>query len=153
MTPTQRLKELGIELPVAPAPKGAYVPCLRHGDTLYVSGMLPLEAGVVKYTGLLGHELNVEQGAAAARLCALNALAVVQQALDNGLDDVAAVLRLNGFLASAPDFTDQPAALNGASQLMADVFGDAGVHTRTAVGAAVLPLNAACILDMILAVK
>jgi enamine deaminase RidA (YjgF/YER057c/UK114 family) len=152
MTPEKRLESLGLQLPPAPQPKGAYAPWKRHGDTLYISGMLPVYGPELKFTGVVGRDLDAELGAAAARLCALNALAVAREALGD-LARIKSVLRLNGAIASAPDFTAQPAVLNGASELMNSVFGENGKHTRVALGANVLPLNAPVMVDMILAVE
>mgnify|MGYP005861392507 CR=1 FL=1 len=152
MPPEDILESLGLELPPAPQPKGAYVPWARHGDMLYISGMLPVHGPEMKYAGVVGRDLDAEQGAAAARLCALNALAVARGALGD-LSRISAVLRLNGVVASAPDFTGQPAVLNGASELMNQVLGEKGKHTRVAAGANVLPLNTPVMVDMILAVE
>ena len=152
MSPEDRLKELGLALPPAPRPKGAYVPCKRHGHTLYISGMLPVLGADLQFTGVVGRDLDADQGAAAARLCALNALAVAREALGK-LSRIRTVLRLNGFVASAPDFYAQPAVLNGASDLLNRVLGEAGKHTRVAAGANVLPLNASVMIDLILAVE
>lgn len=141
MRPEQRLQALQIELPPAPKPIGAYVPVKQAGDTIFTSGILPIEHGEVPLPGRLGAELELADGQASARLAALNALAAIRAHLGN-LDKVAEVLRLEGFVASTPQFREQPAVLNGASDLLLDIFGEAGKHTRFAVGVAVLPRNA-----------
>jgi enamine deaminase RidA (YjgF/YER057c/UK114 family) len=138
-----RLKELGITLPEPAKSVANYVPVAEAGGLLFVSGQLPIADGKVVWTGHVGEELDVEEGAEAARLCAINILAQLSGALDGDLDRVTRVVRLGGFVASAPDFTAQPQVINGASDLMVDVFGDAGRHARAAVGVNVLPLDAA----------
>lgn len=137
-----RLAELGIELPQPPAALGAYVPYLVAGELLYTSGVLPLSHGELRCAGMVGADLDVETAAAGARLCALNLLSLMRAATGS-LDAVRQVLRLEGYVRSAPGFTAQPAVINGASELMVAVLGDRGRHTRTAVGAAELPLGAA----------
>lgn len=139
----QRLRELGIELPAPAAPAGSYVPVRRGGNLLIVSGQLPMEAGRVRYVGKLGAGVSLEDGQAAARLCAINILAQVKAACDGRLDRLAGCLRLGGFVACTPEFTDQPKVINGASDLMVAVLGDAGRHARAAVGVPSLPLDAA----------
>jgi enamine deaminase RidA (YjgF/YER057c/UK114 family) len=144
-----RLKELGIELPQAAAPVAAYVPCVVSGKTLYVSGQITVWNGERKYIGKVGQNFSVEQGKAAARLCGLNILAQARAALDGDLDRIARVLRIGGFVNSGPDFQDHPAVINGVSELMLEVFGEAGKHARAAVGAPSLPLNVAVEVDAI----
>lgn len=139
----QRLQELGIELPAPAAPAGSYVPVRRGGNLLIVSGQLPMEAGRVRYVGKLGAGVSLEDGQAAARLCAINILAQVKAACDGRLDRIAGCLRLGGFVACTPGFTDQPKVINGASDLMVAVLGDTGRHARAAVGVPSLPLDAA----------
>lgn len=139
----KRLQELGIDLPEAAASVANYVPVARVGDLLFVSGQLPMKDGKLVWTGTVGDLLNVEEGQQAARLCAVNILAQLRTALDGDLNRVKRVVRLGGFVASVGDFTAQPQVINGASDLMVDVFGDAGRHARAAVGVNVLPLNAA----------
>jgi enamine deaminase RidA (YjgF/YER057c/UK114 family) len=138
-----RLSELKIALPAPPAVAGAYVPFVIAGDLVFISGQLPLLDGVLRYPGRLGETLTTEEGAAAARLCALNLLAQLRAACDGDLDRVGGVVRLGGFVACTPEFSQQPQVLNGASELMAAVFGEAGRHARFAVGAPALPLGAA----------
>jgi enamine deaminase RidA (YjgF/YER057c/UK114 family) len=137
----QRLAELGIELPEATRAVGNYVPTLITGNYLYLSGQITILNGELKYIGRLGENLSVEDGMAAARLCGLNMIAQVKAALDGDLDRVKQVIKLGGFVNGTPEFTDQPKVLNGASDLMVEVFGDAGKHTRSAVGVASLPLG------------
>ncbi len=139
----KRLKALGLELPETAAAVANYVPVARAGDFLFVSGQLPMQNGKLVWTGRVGDMLSIEEGQQAARLCALNMLAQVHAALDGDLDRVKRVARLGGFVASAEDFTAQPQVMNGASDLMVDVFGDAGRHARATIGVTVLPLGAA----------
>jgi enamine deaminase RidA (YjgF/YER057c/UK114 family) len=136
-----RLTAMGITLPTAPAAVGAYVPFTRAGNLLFISGQLPLQDGKLALTGLLGADLTIDQGQEAARIAATNALAQMKAAAGD-LDHVAQVLRLVGYVACAPGFADAHKVLNGASDLIAAVLGDAGRHARSAVGAAILPLNA-----------
>jgi enamine deaminase RidA (YjgF/YER057c/UK114 family) len=146
-TPTARLAELGLALPPVAAPVAAYVPAVRSGDHVYVSGQLPFVAGALPATGKVGAGVTAEEAAGLARTCALNALAAVDDLV--GLDSVAQVVKVTGFVASAPDFTGQPAVLNGASELFGAVFGDAGRHVRSAVGVAALPLDAPVEVELI----
>lgn len=139
MTHSERLVELGIRLPAVAAPVAAYVPAIQTGNQVWVSGQLPFVDGQLPAVGKLGAEISVEQGEAYARLCALNALAAVDDLV--GIDRVARVLKVVGFVASAEGFIQQPAVINGASHLIGEVFGEAGTHARSAVGVAELPLN------------
>ncbi len=145
----RRLAELGIELPKAAAPVANYVPFVVTGDQLFVSGQLPIAGGDVRYRGRLGDDLSVDDGYQAARVCALNIIAHGKEACGGDLDRVVRCVKLGGFVASTPDFTDQPKVVNGASDLMAEVFEDKGKHARFAVGAAVLPLGVAVEIDAI----
>lgn len=138
-----RLKELGIELPQPTAPVANYVPYTVSGNLVVVSGQVTLWGGKVEYVGKLGREISVEDGQKAARLCALNILTHLKAACGGDLDRVKRVLRLGGFVNCTPDFTDQPRVVNGASDLMVEVFGEAGKHARAAVGMASLPLGVA----------
>jgi len=138
-----RLKELNLALPDAPAPVANYVPAVRAGNVLYISGQIPLEGGKPQFIGKLGRELSVEQGQQAARLFALNVLAQARTALGGDLDRVVRCVRLGGFVNCLPEFTDQPQVVNGASYLFVAVLGDAGRHARAAVGVASLPRGVA----------
>jgi enamine deaminase RidA (YjgF/YER057c/UK114 family) len=144
-----RLQELGITLPPAPNPVAVYVPAVRTGNLLFISGQLPLVDGKLLQTGKLGAEVDVEQGKAAARQATLNALAIAQGALGS-LDAVTRVVRLVCHVASAPGFTEQHLVANGASELLGQIFGEPGRHARLALGAAELPLNAPVEVELIL---
>ncbi len=137
-----RLKELKIELPKAAAPVANYVPTVAAGNLLFVSGQVTFLDGKLQYIGKLGKEISLEDGRAAARLCALNVLAQAQAALGS-LDRVKRVVMVQGFVNAVPDYTDHPKVVNGASDLFVEVFGDAGKHARFAVGAGSLPANVA----------
>jgi len=142
-----RLAELGIALPEAAAPVANYVAYVVSGNVVHVAGQLPVENGELKYAGAVGGEVSVEAGAAAARLCALNVIAQVKAACGGDLDRVARVLKLNGFVNAPAGFTDQPRVVNGASDLMVDVFGEAGRHARSAIGMGSLPFDASVEID------
>lgn len=146
-----RLTELGLTLPQAAAPIAAYVPAVEAGGLLHISGQLPFKDGAV-VTGRIGDEQDTAYGAEAARLCALMLIAQMKVALGD-LDRVARIVKLGVFVASTPDFTDQPLVANGASELMQDVFGDAGRHARSAVGVAALPRGAAVEIDALVEVR
>ncbi|GAA0211802.1 RidA family protein [Corynebacterium riegelii] len=135
-----RLAELGIELPTVAAPVASYVPAIRVGNQVWTSGQLPLVDGALPATGKVGAAVSEADAAEYARQCALNALAAVDALV--GLDNVARIVKIVGFVSSDPAFTSQPAVINGASDLMKEIFGDAGEHARSAVGVAVLPLDA-----------
>ncbi|MDD7812555.1 RidA family protein [Mycobacterium sp. CSUR Q5927] len=145
-----RLTELGIELPETAAPLAAYVPAVRTGDLVYTSGQLPMYNGKLARTGKVGAEVSPEDGYALARICALNALAAVDALV--GLDSVTRVVKVVGFVASGPTFNGQPGVINGASELLGEVFGDAGAHARSAVGVSQLPLDAPVEVELILEV-
>ena len=136
-----RLEELGITLPEVATPAGAYVPAVRSGRYVYTAGQVPLVEGKLPMTGKVGGEVTPKEAKDLARTCALNALAAVAS-VAGGLERVVRVVKVTGFVASAPDFTAQPAVINGASELLGEVFGDKGVHARSAVGVAVLPMDA-----------
>ncbi|MGH3745273.1 MAG: RidA family protein [Mycobacteriales bacterium] len=140
MTVTDRLAELGLTLPPPPAPAGAYVPAVQDGGLVWTAGQLPLVDGVLPVTGLVGRDVTPEEAQDLARTCALNALAAIGSVTD--LDAVVRIVKVVGFVASAEGFTGQSLVVNGASTLLAEVFGDAGVHARSAVGVAALPLAA-----------
>jgi len=135
-----RLRELGLELPVATPPWANYVPYVVSEKRVYVSGQLS-QLGEESYTGKLGTDLGVEDGQRAARICAMNLLPHLRDACGGDLDRVTRCIEVGGFVNSAPDFTEQPLVLNGASEFLVDVFGEAGRHTRFAVGVAALPFN------------
>ena len=147
-----KLAELGITLPAAPKPVATYIPAVRAGDLLFLSGTGPFKDGQIAFAGKLGRDLTVEQGYDAARLTLLNALAMVRQELGT-LDRVVRIVRLTGHVASAEGFTQQPAVINGASDLLVKIFGEAGRHARLALGAAELPLNMCIELELIVQVK
>ncbi len=150
MTATQRLAELGVELPAVVAPLAAYVPAVRTGNLVYTSGQLPMVDGKLPQAGKVGAEVTAEEAKGLARTCALNALAAVHSLV--GVDSVVRVVKVVGFVASAPGFNGQPGVVNGASELLGDVFGDAGVHARSAVGVSELPLNAPVEVELIVEV-
>jgi len=141
MSADARLAELGITLAPPPKPRWAYAPAVRSGNLLFVSGQIATEAGRPLHPGKLGAEVDVASGAEAARACAISALAIVKHEAGS-LDSVGRVVKLTVYVASAPGFTDQPTVANGASELLRDVFGDAGLGARAAVGVAELPLGA-----------
>lgn len=151
MSIADRLAELGITLPAAAAPVAAYLPVVVTGNMAHVSGQLPFVGGEL-VTGRLGEDVTLEQGIAAARACGLMILAQLQAAL-GALDRVERIVKLGAFVSSAAAFTDQPKVVNGASELMAEVFGEAGRHARSAVGVPVLPLGAAVEVDAIVALR
>jgi len=145
-----RLGQLGIALPQVVAPLAAYVPAVRTGNLVYTAGQLPFEAGKLVQTGKVGADISLEDGKALARLCALNALAAIDSLV--GLDSVTQVVKVVGFVASAPGFNGQPSVINGASDLLAEVFGDKGAHARSAVGVSELPLDAPVEVELIVEV-
>ena len=151
-TPEERLADLGLTLPAVAAPVAAYVPAVRTGDHVYTSGQLPMVEGALAATGKVGADVDAEQAKALARTCALNALAAVKAEVGD-LGKVRRVVKVVGFVASAPDFTGQPGVVNGASELLGEVFGDAGVHARSAVGVAVLPLDAPVEVELVVEVE
>jgi enamine deaminase RidA (YjgF/YER057c/UK114 family) len=150
MSVSARLKELGIELPEVAKPLASYVPAVRSGNLVYTSGQLPTQAGKLAATGKVGADVTAEQGKEFARICALNALAAVDSLV--GVDSVTQVVKVVGFVASAPGFSGQPAVINGASDLLAEVFGDHGSHARSAVGVAELPLDAPVEVELVVEV-
>jgi enamine deaminase RidA (YjgF/YER057c/UK114 family) len=149
----KRLAELGITLPTPAAPVAAYVPYIITGNLVYISGQLPLENGELKIKGRVGDDVDLVGAQNAARLCGLNILAQLAKACDGNLDKVERCVKLGGFVSSAADFYEQPKVINGASELMEQVFGPNGQHARFAVGAANLPRNAAVEVDAIFALK
>jgi len=143
-----RLKELGIELPAVSRPLAAYVPAVRTGRYVYVSGQLPVVDGKPAFTGKVGAEVTPEEGRRAARLAAINALAALAGAVGN-LDSVVRIVKVTGYVASAAGFEGQPTVVNGASELLGEVFGEAGRHARAAVGVAELPLGVPVEIELI----
>ncbi len=145
-----RLVELGVTLPPVAAPLAAYVPAVRTGNLVYTSGQLPLEGGKPTHFGRLGAEVSPEEGRAAARTCALNGLAAIDALV--GLDSVVRVVKVVGFVASVAGFAGQPGVVNGASDFLGEVFGEAGAHARSAVGVAALPLDVPVEVELIVEV-
>ena len=152
ISPEERLKELGIILPAAPAALGAYVPCMQAGNLLFLSGQLPLRDGKLTHTGRLGESVSVSDAQEDARQTVMNALSNAKAFLGD-LARVTQCVKLSGYVASAPDFIDQPKVLNTASELLRDIFGDRGKHARVAVGVPVLPLNSPLEIDFIFEIK
>ncbi len=150
MSASQRLAELGITLPAVATPLAAYVPAVRTGNLVYTAGQLPLESGKLSRPGKVGAEVTPEDGKALARICALNALAAIDALV--GIDTVTRVVKVVGFVASAPGFHGQPGVINGASQLLGEVFGEAGAHARSAVGVSELPLGAPVEVELVVEV-
>lgn len=147
----QRLEQLGYRLHPAPAPVGSYLQCVRSGNLLYLSGGISIN-GDESYYGKVGSEISLEEGQAAARAAILNRLAVIEQEIGS-LDHIVKIVALNGFVSANPDFYDHPKVINGASDLLVDVFGDIGRHSRTAVGVPALPLNVAVEISLVVEVK
>ncbi len=146
-----RLKGLGYELPDVPSPAGSYVPATRAGSLLFTAGQLPFREGKLPYTGKVGQDVSVEDAKEAARLCALNALAAIRAGADS-LENVRRVVKVTGYVASAGGFNGQPEVMNGASDLLGEVFGEKGIHARSAVGVAELPLDAPVEVELIVEV-
>ena len=151
MSAHDRLKELGLSLPAVVPPVASYVPALRSGDHVWTSGQLPMVDGTLSAIGKVGGQVTAEQAQDLARTCALNALAAIDALV--GLDKVVRVVKVVGFVASVPDFTGQPGVINGASELLGEVFGEAGRHARSAVGVAVLPLDAPVEVEVVVQVQ
>ncbi len=147
---TERLAELGIALPAVTKPLAAYVPAVRTGNLVYTAGQLPLVDGELAHTGKTGAEVTPEHARVAARICALNALAAVDSLV--GVDSITRIVKVVGFVASAPGFSGQPGVINGASELLGEVFGEAGAHARSAVGVSELPLDAPVEVELIVEV-
>ena len=151
-TPEERLADLGLSLPPVTPPVAAYVPAVRTGIYVYTSGQLPMVDGVLLATGKVGAEVDAESAAQLARRCALNALAAIRAEIGE-LGEVRRVVKVVGYVASAPGFTGQPQVINGASELLGAVFGDAGRHARSAVGVAVLPLDAPVEVELVVELR
>ncbi len=150
-TPLERLAELGLELPPVVPPLAAYVPAVRSGSLVFTAGQLPMVGGQLTLTGKVGAEVRPQEALALARTCALNGLAAVHALV--GLDSVVRVVKVVGYVASVPGFTGQPAVVNGASELLGEVFGDAGKHARSAVGVAALPMDAPVEVELVMEVR
>lgn len=148
MSANQRISDLGIVLPQVATPAGAYVPAVVSGNLVFTAGQIPLVEGKLAATGKVGKDLSAEQAREIARICALNAVAAVKSVIGD-LDRVKKIVKVVGFVASAPDFLQQPAVVNGASELLEQIFGDKGIHARSAVGVAVLPLDAPVEVELI----
>jgi enamine deaminase RidA (YjgF/YER057c/UK114 family) len=149
-SPVERLAVLGLVLPATVAPLGSYIPAVRSGSMVYTSGQLPMVNGALAGVGKVGAEVTSDRAAELARICALNALAAIDALV--GLDNVVRVVKVVGFVASAAEFTAQAAVINGASNLLSEVFGEAGVHARSAVGVAVLPMDSPVEVELIVEV-
>ena len=148
----EKIKELGFEIPQPPKPLAAYIPALQVGDMVYTSGQVPIQNGELKYAGKVGEDLTVEQGQKAAEICALNGLSAIKSVI-NELEKIEQIIKVTVFVNSANGFTDQPKVANGASELLAKIFGEAGKHVRSAVGVNELPFDAAVEIEMIVKVK
>ncbi|MEC3895819.1 MULTISPECIES: RidA family protein [Nocardiopsis] len=151
-TPEERIVELGLTLPEVVPPVAAYRPSVRSGDHVYVSGQLPFVEGELPATGKVGAEVDADRARELAAVCALNAIAAVKAEVGD-LSKVVRIVKVGGFVASTPDFTGQPGVINGASELFGEVFGEAGVHARAAVGVVALPLDAPVEVDMVVEVR
>lgn len=152
MTVEARLLELGITVPQAAKPVAAYVPAVRTGNLIFVSGQLPMVSGELKYKGILGKDMDVAQGYEAARICAINCLAAIKT-VEPDLEKVTRIVKVTGFVNSVCESGDQPKVVNGASELLQKVFGDKGLHARAAIGMSGLPLGALVEVEMIVEVK
>ena len=152
MTPEEKIKSLGIDLPELPKPLGSYVPFVRTGNLIYLSGMLPLKDGKLLKTGRVGEAVSLDDAVLCARTAAINALAVLKSAVGS-LNNVNRCVKISGFVASSCDFIDQPKVINGASDFLFDVFGEAGRHARAAVGVNILPLNSPVEVEFIFEVR
>jgi enamine deaminase RidA (YjgF/YER057c/UK114 family) len=148
MSPEDKLKELGIEFPEAPAPLGSYVPVVRTGNLIFLSGILPLRHGKLTRHGVVGKDISLDESMEDARTATVNALSVLKSYIGS-LDKVKRCIKITGYVASASDFIEQPKVLNAASDLMFEIFGEAGRHARAAVGVNVLPLNSPVEIDFI----
>ncbi len=151
-SPSERLRSLGVELPKAQSPAGSYIPATRAGNLVFTAGQLPFDNGELAATGKVGADVSLEEAQKAARLCAMNALAAAAEKV-GGLDNIGGIVKVVGFVASAEGFTDQPKVVNGASDFIGEVFGEAGLHARSAVGVAELPLNSPVEVEVIAVAK
>jgi enamine deaminase RidA (YjgF/YER057c/UK114 family) len=147
-----KLKEIGLILPDAPKPVAAYIPAKQTGKLVFTAGQLPMVNGELISKGLLGQDVEIDEANKAARICTINALAAIKGVIGN-LDRIKQIVRVVGYVASVPTFTQQPAVVNGASELLLDIFGENGKHARSAVGMAVLPLNASVEIELTVEVE
>jgi len=148
----EKIKSMGLEIPEAPKPVAAYVPAVQVEKYVYTSGQIPFVNGELKYKGKVGKDVKEDEAYEAAKVCALNCLSVIKGVIGN-LDKIEKIVKVNGFVASAPGFDMQPKVINGASELIGQIFGEAGQHARAAVGVNELPLNATCEVEMIVKIK
>jgi enamine deaminase RidA (YjgF/YER057c/UK114 family) len=148
----EKIKKLGYTLPETAKPLAAYIPAIKTGEYIYTSGQVPVVKGELKYAGKVGRDLSLEDGQNAAVICALNGLSAIKSVISD-LNNVEQIVKLTVFVNSANGFTDQPKVANGASEFLGKVFGDAGIHTRSAVGVSELPINSAVEIEMIVKVK
>ena len=147
----EKIKSLGINLPIPPSPAGSYIPVVRSGNLLYVSGQIPMEDGKVTFTGKVS-DTNIETAQKSARICAINILAQLKKELGD-LEKICKIVRISGFVNSVPEFTQQPKVINAASDLFYEIFGECGKHSRIAVGVSSLPLNSMTEIDAIVEMK
>lgn len=152
MSYEEKVKKLGLAIPEAPKPVAAYVPAVKVDNYVYTSGQIPFVDGQLKYKGKVGKEQSLEQGYDAAKICALNCLAVIKGQIGS-LDNIDRIVKVTGFVSSAANFTDQPKVINGASELLGDIFGEHGEHARAAVGVNELPVDATVEVEMVVKVK
>jgi len=152
MTIEEKLKEMGLTFPATPKPVAAYIPAILSLEMVYTSGQIPITEGKLQFVGKVGNEVTKEQAYEAAKLCALNALAAIKGVIGN-LEKIEQIVKVVGFVASAEGFTEQPAVVNGASEFLGELLGEKGVHARSAVGVAELPLNVPVELEMIVRIK
>jgi len=151
VSPEDKLKELGIELPEAPKPLGSYIPCVQTGSLLFLSGILPLKNGKLNRTGRVGESVSLDEAREDAKIATINALSILKAHIGS-LNKIKRCVKITGYVASAPDFTEQPKVLNAASDLLFEIFGEAGRHVRAAVGVNVLPLNSPLEIEFIFGV-
>jgi enamine deaminase RidA (YjgF/YER057c/UK114 family) len=151
VSPEDKLRELGIELPEAPSPLGSYVPIMRTGNLVFLSGILPLVKGKLLRQGRVGESVSLDEAREDARIATINALSILKAHIGS-LDKIKSCVKITGYVASAPDFTEQPKVLNAASDLLFEIFGEAGRHVRAAVGVNVLPLNSPLEIEFIFGV-
>ena len=150
---SDNLAKLDITLPLPPKPAASYVGFVKHNGLVFVSGQLPFVDGKLEHTGLLGADVTIDEAMAAARICGINILAQIKIACDGDLERIVQCIRLGGFVASTPDFTDHPEVINGASDFIGEILGERGAHARAAIGVAALPLNTCVEVDAIFAIK